>query len=187
MSQLDPKFASLLTGLSRATLEGARACGFWKDGRIAFLNDAWLAAAQADLPDANRWGLGASYFEPMGSLLEPFYREAFRACLESGLRWDQTYFCNTPDVQRHFALSLFPLDTAGFLAVHTLAGVQPYTPDELASPTAITGTIHQCPHCRRVRLTTAGPDDWRWVLAWVRHPPAHARPRLCPPCADFYR
>lgn len=187
MSALAPRFERLLASFTPATLHGdSVVCGLWASGEIAFVNDTWLRTAKADMPEPDRWSLGSSYFEPMGKLLEPFYRRSFTASLDTGLRWDQTYFCNTPEVERHFSLTVFPLEGEGLLTVHTLAQSRPIADAERISADRIAGRIEQCPHCRRVKALES-PERWLWVTAWVRSPPALAMPRLCPPCADFYR
>jgi len=181
--QVDPEFARLLAPMDVALQPAsAIACGLWANGRIGYVNDAYQQQATALMPAPARWGLGASYFEPMGSLLEPFYRRVFAACAQTGLRYDQTYFCNTPEAERHFALTAYPLEGGAILTVHTLARARPLPQDELASPSA--GPTAQCPHCRRTR--SGGDDRWVFVSEWIRRPPPAATPRLCPPCAAFY-
>lgn len=133
------------------------------------------------MQNADRWTIGASYFEPMGPLLEPVYRRAFAACAETGLRYDQTYFCNTPDTERHFLLNAFPLDDGAILTIHTLSLARPLPPSELGSP--VDGRSEQCPHCRRSSIE-GGP--WVFVTEWIRSPSRSSTPRLCPPCAAFY-
>lgn len=162
-----------------------------RSGRIVYFNPAYERFAKDNgggVDFAQKWGLGACYFDAIGEPLRGYYVRRFEDVLRSEKIWTQRYFCNAPDKQRRDFLQWFPsrggilmVHSGRWSAAHDNAVDAPMALDEGAEAAAVV----MCMHCRRTRR---GDDPGRWdmVEAYLVSPPTAASYSLCPPCRAHY-
>ena len=186
---------------SRAELDGnlASVVGLWRDGRLAYINQAWSRFAEDNggqpAIDA-AWGLGVNYFDAIPAVLRPFYDQLFASLPYSTEHLHpiaHTYECSSATRYRTFAMQVYllPEDT-GFLIINSLVVERPHDakerPPQPADPAAYQdedGILKQCAHCRRV-LRLGEPARWDWVPEWVERMPSSTGHAICPACVGFY-
>lgn len=159
-------------------------------GVILWLNPAWQRFAEqnggSDL--AQRFGVGALYFDGIAPPLRAYYELAFRESFAARRIFEQEYECSSPAEYRLMRLRALPITDGGLLLEHSCVVHQ--TREWLTSaPVAASyrdeqGVILQCSNCRRVRR--ADHQGWDWVAAWVAQPPPHCSHGICKVCVGFY-
>jgi hypothetical protein len=195
---LTPAFGALLAGFDLDALarQPDTIIGLDADLRLAFLNPAWFAFAEANGGGpaiARDWGLGRCVLDACPPVIREFYARALTNVLQEDKHWDHDYECSSPEVGRHMRLSAYPLrDRGGLLVVHALIVATPRDTGQFAGTTIApadyadgNGIVHQCSHCRKIRRTS-GPRHWDWVPELVTNPSANTSHDLCDVCLDFY-
>jgi hypothetical protein len=197
-----PDFAPLLASFN-AEEWGHRGSavvyGLWPDMTLAYLSPSWFSFARENGGEpliSTRWGLGRSIFEAIPKALDRFYRELLTTALRApaGPRpVVHEYECSSAAVYRRFAMHLLPLkEQAGLLVVNSLRMESPHHATGRTSWDADAaryadefGTVHQCAHCRRIRVVGT-EHEWHWVPAWVDRPPVATSHDVCGICLDYY-
>jgi hypothetical protein len=157
------------------------------EGGILWVNLAWRRFARengapSELDEVR------SYYDGIAPPLREFYRSAFSNALVTGEVFDHEYECSSPDRHRIYHLRALPIDARGLLLEHSLVTE---TEHEASTQEAIEarylnedGTLLQCSHCRRVRVTAG--HTWDWVRQWVAKPHPMTSHGICPSCVGFY-
>lgn len=197
-----PDFAPLLAGFTAEELGhrgSAVVYGLWPDMTLAYLSPSWFSFARENGGErviSPRWGLGSSILDAIPQALDHFYRELLSTALRApgGPRpVAHEYECSSTAVYRRFAMHLLPLkEQAGLLIVnslriespHDVAGRTSWDADAVRYTDEF-GTVHQCAHCRRIRVV-GREHEWHWVPAWVENPPDATSHDLCGICLDYY-
>lgn len=152
-----------------------------------------------DVRDGNGAGHADWVGHPVGRLLlydiPPvlwrFFRENYARCLHEARPWEHRYECSSPDLERHFQMTVYPLgESEGLLSIHSLLVETPHAGPELPpvenryriDPE---GYFIQCCHCRRFQRT-GQENSWDWIPKWVEAPPPNTSHGFCPPCFRFY-
>ncbi len=173
--------------------------GLDRDGRLAYLNPAYLRFARANGGGAaieRAWGLGACYFDAVPSVVRPFYVELLSRALppsESKTPLAHPYQCSSPDTYREFVMHVYRLPgDAGHLITNTLRIERPVELTgpanegrDVASYLSAQGFLRQCCHCRRVAHPTAS-GRWDWVSALVERNHPRASHTICEICLSYY-
>lgn len=170
--------------------------GLDADMRLAYLNPAWFAFAEANggMPAVARdWGLGRCVLDACPPVIRAFYAQALTTALQQDKRWDHDYECSSPDLRRHMRLSAYPLgDHGGLLVVNALVVETPRKTGVSSGPAFNQadyadeyGIVHQCAHCRKTRRMS-GLRHWDWVPQFVVSPQPMISHDLCDVCLDFY-
>lgn len=188
-----PGFAPHLAYLDAASLSLSAdvICVIDADYILRAYNRAWLQFAEnnggANLPA--RFGLGQSIMSAIPEPLRSFYATRYRQALAEGRTFDHDYECSSPELQRYFHQTAYPLvDGSGLLISHHLLKTGSAGCEYEASPAAYRGDggdVVQCMNCRKVRQP-AKPEQWDWVPALVARPAAETSHTICPRCLDFY-
>lgn len=146
---LTPAFGELLAGFDLDALarQPDTIIGLDADLRLAFLNPAWFAFAEANggrPAIARDWGLGRCVLDACPPVIREFYARALTNVLQEDKHWDHDYECSSPEVGRHMRLSAYPLrDRGGLLVVHALIVATPRDTGQFA------GTTHRPGGLRR--------------------------------------
>lgn len=196
-SRLSEGFAALIAPFDISTLDAmsATAVGLWPDGRIAYLNPAWLrfGATNGAPSSAGTGGLGIDLRLAAPPVLQPFYAQLFAKAIATGEVQGHDYECSSPDVHRTFRMAVYPCATGALVIVHSLLREAPHA-DQAMPPLERLyrnehGLIVQCSNCRRIRRPGAdeeGRTTWDWVPAYVAQMPPKTSHGICPLCAQFY-
>jgi hypothetical protein len=202
IQRCSPGFERLLHPFRRNETDAATSIifGIWSDFRLAYFNRSWQRFAEAnDAPSqlSSADGLGTSVLDVCGDALRPFYRDWYRACLaadsEGLFPFQHEYECSSADLDRRFAMTLYPLgQREGLLVVNSLIAESAHD-DHQCPPrdsdrtlySGADGLIHQCSLCRKVRHPRE-KNRWTWVPNWVRSSPLDTSLGICPNCFDFY-
>lgn len=197
-----PQFAAALAAFGRAELDADPDVifGLSPQLRLAYFNQAWYryAADNGGEPAISRdWALGRPVLDAVPPVLLPFYQNVYATALALRRRPQRPlqfeYDCSTPQRQRRFGMSLYPLGAdTGLLVVNSMLVEHPRESDVEslypADPRPYRdgrGRMHQCANCRRMRnLRQAG--RWDWVPGWVQAVPPAAEFDLCPICFGYY-
>jgi hypothetical protein len=201
-TRIDTDFAVLLGPrfrLEELDRHPASVFGLWQDLRIAYINPAWTAFAEANNGKScieRNWGLGARYLDAIPGPLRPFYEDLLaqapdpRASLHPV---SHQYECSSAVVFRKFSMQIYSLEErAGFVVINSLLIEEPQDPNKRPPQAPDSeryldscGNMVQCSHCRRVQ-SVANPIRWDWVPAWVEHSPAETSHGICSICLDYY-
>lgn len=187
---IDPSFASRLTQEQIEACEAAAdvVYGVDADGRLAFTNAVWDRFAHDNGGEAliAAWPLGRSVWESVPEVLGRFYRQGIERYAAGGEPWEHDYECSSPDERRLFHMRVLPVNGGGLLVLNALRDVRPHAdPVDTAPYVDADGLVHQCAHCRRVRVT-AEPDSWRFVPALLARPHPKTSHSLCEPCFAWH-
>ncbi len=192
-TRLDPSFAEILGGdhLTMGEANPGSVIGTWPDGRIGYVNQAFVdfaIANQAGPRFLEHWGPGAALFDCIPKPMREHYAKGHDVA-ERGEMWEHIYSCPSPTTDQRFRLRVYPLSAgAGLLHVHTLvwrrqreaaarAGVEDVFSNEH-------GLVVQCSSCRHVQRQDR-PAQWDFVLQYLVAPPSMTH-SLCPACAPHY-
>ncbi|MCO6432518.1 MAG: hypothetical protein J5J00_16815 [Deltaproteobacteria bacterium] len=194
----DPNYITLLNRFSLETLDNADGpvFGIWSDYRLAYYNSAWTRfalenGAGADFTEV--WGLGRSIMDAVPEVLRPFYIKFFHTAREKAAELrpvSHVYDCSAPDKYRQFNMTVYPVDSRGWVIVNSLFveashGAPDYNEIALAQYIEESGLVSQCAHCRRVKDAQC-PNKWDWVAEWVKRPHPNTSHCLCPVCMDYF-
>ncbi len=189
---LDPAFAPALARFDLAAFdrEASTIYAVDRDLTLTFLNRSWWTFAEKNGAHwaKGEWGLGASLLAATPKVLLPFYRTLFTRALDEGDPVDHRYECSSPRIRRRYIMRLYPLAREGFLVTNALVAREPWEAPSLASRRYASkrGTIVMCSHCRRTRRHEAGVEQWDWVPAYAKNPPATTSHGLCAACLDYH-
>lgn len=158
------------------------------NGRIAFVNDAWLDFSRANGGgDMDAW-FGRVWRKCIPEALVDFYADGLDAARSMDEPWDHEYECSSPDVRRLLRATVSPLEGGGFLFVHAIVLETPHgtvSSGELGPGLRdASGMIVQCCHCRCVRVPTT--RQWLFVRSVVASPPPFVSHGLCEPCLAWH-
>jgi hypothetical protein len=190
---LEPNFV-----LQQLEKHPASIFGLHPDGRLAYVNPAWVRFARengAPTSDAARAWIGQQYLDVIADPLKPFYSRLFQRTPEEGSAMhpvSHVYECSTPDTFRQFVMKVYALPRGeGFVVINSLIASRPHgmskgepQPPNRALYQSADGLILQCSHCRLVRR--ADKSRWDWVPAWVEQMPAGTSHGICEVCFECY-
>jgi hypothetical protein len=185
------EFSHLLTGEQLEAFErhGESVFGLTARGELAYTNPSWERFARANDGEKllSAWPLGRCLWDALPPPLAVFYRRAIAAARVSGVVWGHEYECSSPDAFRLFRMEVLPLDEGATVVVNRLRIERPHTAEpHAASPYRdATGLIHQCAHCRCVRVQT-DPPVWHFLPALVAKPEPATSHGICDVCLAYY-
>jgi hypothetical protein len=180
-------------GTKELDAEAGSVVGLWPDGRIGFLNQAWVAFAEDNRGESilERWPLGSEIWSGISGVLRDYYARAFERVRMKGEPWEQTYLCDAPWLRRQFRLRVLPLEGQALLLLKSLVVDVPHV-EGAAEPSAPPeyvgegGLVRQCSNCRRTQRVR-GPHGWDWVRSYIAQPPVNVTHGICTTCVrQFY-
>ena len=195
VSRWDPEVLPQLRafGLERLESTSDVALAAWQDGRLAYVNPAWVSFARENQAPqlAAAPPIGRDIYEVIAEQLRPFYRRGWEAVLAAHEVWPHRYECSTPELLREYLMLTYPLHgpPPALLQVHSLV-VSAAHDREAVVPVEVAyrdlhGIITQCASCRRVQHPHSA-DRWDWVPEWVEQAPELTSHGVCGPCLEHY-
>lgn len=191
--RVDPELAAAIPTdrLANWLVDSAVICGIWADGRLAFFNAAWdrFASENGEPAITRTWPIGRSIWEAVPNELQAFYRTGFADSLAHSRPFQHDYECSSPTHRRTFHMTAAPIaDGVALLLVHSLRREELHVDRVDAAASAYVdrhGLVHQCVHCRRVRVPDGG-DRWDFVPAFVVRQQTKISHGLCGPCFELH-
>ncbi len=183
--------------LEQLELHPASIFGLAPDGKLAYVNPAWVRFAQENgavgygMPQ--RW-IGHRYLDVIAEPLRTFYSELFELAPRAGSTLQpvsHVYECSSPEMFRQFAMKVYGLANGGHVVINTLVSSRPHdirervprAPDRALYQSA-EGMILQCAHCRLIRR--ADRTSWDWIPAWIVKMPVNTSHGVCEVCLEYY-